>query len=155
MRELAKLLGILAVILIAIAAILVFFGAWPMWQQPAPAQSGPPPITPAEEQLLKNYPSFQYLISYTDTGFAPSTLTVKQGQTVRFTNNSSRQLWVASIGQGSTQIYPGTSSCGGSAFNSCIVLNPGDFWEFTFDQSGAWEFQNALNKDDTGTVTVE
>lgn len=161
MSELGKQLGLLAAIIIVLALVLTLFGAWPHQQPANPVQSSktlPAPTPPTQQQLqqLQNSPAtFQYLVSYTDKGFQPDTLAVKKGQTVRFTNNSSAQLWVASIGEGAYQIYPGTSSCGASAFDSCQALQAGDFWEFTFTQSGTWDFQNNLDKNETGTVTVK
>ena len=62
---------------------------------------------------------------------------------------------VASIGKGDVQIYPGSSDCGGSAFDSCDSLQPGDFWQFTFTEAGTWEFQNNANTKDVGEVIVQ
>jgi plastocyanin len=94
-------------------------------------------------------------ISYTNAGFEPASASIKKGDTVRFTNNSSHALWIASAPTGSETIYPGTSNCGGGAFDTCMPLNPGDFWEFTFTQSGAWGYQNNLNKSDVAIMLVQ
>jgi len=154
MSELAKQLGLLAIVIIVLALVLVLFGAWPSNNQTVLPKNTPPPITASEQEQMQQMPVFQYLVSYTDGGFQPTTLTVKKGDVVRFTNNSSQSLWVASVGEGSDQVYPGASSCGSSPFDSCEALNPGDFWEFTFDQPGTWEFQNNLDKTKSGTLTV-
>src|SRR3989344_7991115 len=46
-----------------------------------------PVPTPADYVTAQK--GFQYLVSYSDDGFIPSVLTVKKGETHRFTNNSS------------------------------------------------------------------
>ena len=162
MRELSnKQLIVLAVILIVILLLVALFGTVPSSQPEnaplATLQTLPAPAAPtaAQMQELQNSPAvFQYLISYTKGGFQPDTLTVQKGDTVRFVNNSSEQLWVASVGSGSNQIYPGTSSCGGSTFDSCGPLQPGDFWEFTFTQSGTYDFQNNVDPTKSGTISI-
>src|SRR6185312_8803915 len=54
-----------------------------------------PPPTPSDEINAPDSHPFQHLVSYTNTGFAPSSLTITVGDTVRFTNNSTGELWVA------------------------------------------------------------
>ncbi len=157
-REL-KLLALLIIVVFisylwSIVAGVPGRGAVPATQQPS-TQAAPPPFTPAVAAQLKQSHGFQMFISYTDRGFQPSSATIKAGDTVRFTNNSSRTLWIASAPSESHGIYPGTSDCGGSALDTCKALNPGDFWEFTFSQSGTWEYQNNLNKSDTAVMRVQ
>jgi plastocyanin len=120
----------------------------------APAAAAPivlPKLTAQEQTTIARSQGFQVLISYTDRGFQPSTATVHPGDTVRFTNNSSRDLRVEAHGN----LYPGTSDCGASAFDSCTPVSPKHFWEFTFDKAGTWNFINALNPQDLGTVTTQ
>lgn len=161
MRELAKQLGLLIVVLVVIAVILTIFGAWPSQQENIPAVTSatstlpiPTPPSAAVLQQLAQHPSVQDLVSYTGNGFEPNSLSVKKGGTVRFTNNSNEDLWIASIGTDANDIYPGTSSCGGSTFDSCQTLHPGDFWEFTFTAPGSYTFQNNLDKTKTATITI-
>ena len=104
--------------------------------------------------LAKSH-GFQYLVSYTDRGFEPATLGVKEGETVRFTNNSGGGLWVASVALPGATVYPGQSDCGASAFGTCAALKPGDFWEFTFDAAGTWSYKNISDTSKTGTITVK
>ena len=52
-----------------------------------------PPINADDTiQALEKTSGFQALVSYTDQGFEPQMTTVKKGDTVRFTNNSSNSL---------------------------------------------------------------
>ena len=112
------------------------------------------PPSPAIMEYLAHSDGFQYLISYTDNGFEPQNLTIKKGEIVRFTNNSHGGLWVASTGEAGT-IYPGTGKeCGQSSFDSCKILNPGEFWEFAFKASGTWSFRNNSDTAKTAIVTV-
>lgn len=116
----------------------------------------PPPFTGEISMALETSKGFQVLVSYTDRGFEPSTALVKKGETVRFTNNSSDDLWVSAIGATSGKIYPsgGGDECGQSAFDSCRTIGRGEFWEFTFDLSGAWSYQNNADTDQVGVVVV-
>ena len=114
-----------------------------------------PVLTPEERTQLENSHGFQALVSYTDGGFEPAKLTIKKGETVRFTNNSSEDLWV-SAGSSSGAVYPGTGKeCGQSAFDSCRVLKPMHFWEFTFDIAGTWGYKNVSDTKMTGVIIVE
>ncbi len=110
-----------------------------------------PEITPTMQAVLEESKGFQALVSYTDRGFEPRSLSIEKGDTVRFTNNSIRDLWVASSG---TPYPRGGDTCGESAFDSCIALKPLEFWEFTFDATGEWQYTDNLHKEFTGTVRV-
>ncbi len=111
----------------------------------------PPPMTETMKTVLEKSSGFQALVSYTDRGFEPQALSIKQGGTVRFTNNSPREIWVASVGVP----YPsGSADCGQSAFDSCVVLKPLEFWEFTFNEKGEWTYADNLHKEFTGKVRV-
>ena len=115
----------------------------------------PPPMTPATREKLEKSHGFQALVSYTDEGFEPREVTIKKGQTIRFTNNSSRDLWVAASADTSDSLYPAVvNGCGSSAFDSCGPIAPQDFWEFTFDSAGAWTFVNNLDKAKSGVAHV-
>jgi plastocyanin len=116
----------------------------------------PPSITPEMDMVIKSGAPFQYIVSYTDTGFEPRTITVKKGETIRFVNNSSQPLlWVASSGE-SGKVYPSDrSKCGQSEFDSCATIDPGAFWQFSFTKSGTWSYKNNANTKETGEVLVK
>lgn len=97
---------------------------------------------------------FAVVISYTDRGFEPETVRIAHGDTVRFTNNSSGELWVAS--HEGARAYPRSyDACGSSDLDSCETLPPQDFWEFTFEERGEWSVTNNLDKSKRVTVIVE
>ena len=122
-----------------IAALLVsglVFGR-SLFQQPAPVagqQSAelyvPPPKRADYSSAQKG---FQYLVSYTVNGFVPASLSVKRGETVRFTNNTSALLQLAIIGA------------------QAPILDRGEYFEYTFATSGSFDFSDGVN---SGTVTV-
>ena len=140
----------LVVIVIGVAALILGRSAsvsTPMHQDPRPAPS------PEVLAQLATSPAFQYLVSYSGAGFAPLTLTVKKGETIRFTNNSHTDLWIAASG---TPLYPSVQNgCGSSALDSCKPIPPGGFWEFTFNVKGTWMYANTLKQSDTATVVVK
>ena len=113
-----------------------------------------PPLTPMMKDVLEESKGFQALVSYTDRGFEPADVVVQKGETVRFTNNSQVDLWIAAVST-SGSVYPSTGKgCGQSAFDSCVPLSPREFWEFTFGVAGTWSYQNNLNMPDVGIVHV-
>jgi plastocyanin len=111
------------------------------------------PATAADTVAVQENEQFQFLVSYTDSGFEPLVTTVEAGDTVRFTNNSTGSMWIAATG---TTLYPLVrNGCGSSALDSCVALAPGQSWQFTFNQKGTWQFYNNLNKANVGTINVE
>jgi len=100
---------------------------------------------------------FHALISYTDDGYAPTKVTIKRGETVRFVNNAAEDSWPASAVHPTHGIYPekDDSNCLGSSFDACRGLVAGEFWEFTFNETGTWRFHDHLHPYDTGSVVVE
>lgn len=86
-------------------------------------------------------------VSYTNSCFSPSTLTVKQGQTVSFINNSSRSMQPASNDHPSHTDYP--------EFDSGSPVEKGETYEFTFTKKGTWGYHDHLRESCSGTVIVE
>ena len=116
----------------------------------------PPRPAPTEKDMIANQSprGFQLLVSYVNSGFEPKEATIHTGDTVRFTNNSSHEMWVASDGS-SGPVYPGVQNgCGSSALDTCKTLRPGEYWEFTFTQVGSWSFVNNLDKSASGVLIV-
>lgn len=86
-------------------------------------------------------------VSYTDQGFMPSSLEVRQGQTVKFMNVSTRGMWVASLPHPSHTLYP--------TFDQKIEGTRGEFYEFTFTKSGTWKYHNHVDPSKTGIIIVK
>jgi len=100
---------------------------------------------------------FAALVTYTDSGFEPAVVTIKKGETVRFVDQSTGGMWVASAKHPTHAVYPQKSEtdCLGSSFDSCRALSAGEFWEFTFDEAGTWKYHNHVQPGHVGTVVVE
>ncbi|MBI5456176.1 hypothetical protein HY969_00370 [Candidatus Kaiserbacteria bacterium] len=137
------------VALVAVAAVLYI-----VWPQLASA--------PADTQQ-KNTDSvipdtYDALISYTEEGYSPSSVTIKKGQSVRWTNDAASDVetWPASAVHPTHSIYPETTGndCLGSAFDACRGLKKGGVWQFTFNEVGEWRFHDHLHPSKTGVVIV-
>ena len=157
----------LAVLLSCMIAVVYLFSinvpAVPRAQNASPSLAGKirvgdapiPPYSASTRMKLEQSKGFQHLVSYTENGFEPSRITVKNGETVRFANNSSYDVWIAADGR-NVQIYPRTREvCGSSDLDSCEPFPPQDFWEFTFTIPGEWRVVNNLDKSKGGVVTVQ
>lgn len=110
----------------------------------------------ADEPEPQGDPIFHALVEYTDSGFSPATVTVSQGETVRFVNNSSRGVWVGGDNHPTHGIYPEVTEndCLGTSFDTCRTLQAGEFWEFTFNHKGEWGYHNHVRASEAGTVVV-
>jgi plastocyanin len=160
-----KQLVLFVIVIIGIGLLLVLFRVWPSATthtsvnptSPSGIRVPPPQPAPSTSDTIaaQSADTFQLVISYVNSGFEPATSTVQVGDTVRFTNNSTGQLWVASAPPASGEQYPGNSLCGTSALDSCGALPPGQFWEFTFTQPGTWEVVNNFDKSETASITVQ
>jgi plastocyanin len=87
------------------------------------------------------------VVSYTDTGFSPSPLMVKQGTTVVFVNESSKKMLVASASYPQHQILP--------TFVQKSAVGTNGVYEYTFSSVGTWKYQNDEMPNESGVVIVE
>ena len=130
-RTLLILLAVVLVIVGFVYAITVLMQG-PQRPTVAPLASvsfpaGTPAPTAADYVAAQK--GFQYLVSYTSTGFAPTTLSVKKGETIRFTNNSNSTLRLS---------LPGAAP-----------LAHGAYFEYTFDKA------DTLTVADGGANTIQ
>jgi len=86
------------------------------------------------------------IISYTNDGFVPEDQTVAIGATVRFVNNSSVSMWVASDDHPTHKELP--------EFDNKQGVGPGETYEFTFEEAGKWKYHDHLNPNAEGTISV-
>lgn len=100
-------------------------------------------------------------ITYTESGFSPAPLSVAQGTTVTFVNESGRDVWPASAIHPTHTVYDGTSlsehcpDLSGIAFDVCGGIAPGGSWSFTFTKAGEWTYHDHLNPRNFGKVIVQ
>jgi plastocyanin len=100
-------------------------------------------------------PSFK-LVEYTDAGFSPNQIEIVAGETIRFVNGSSGNMWVGSAMHPTHNNYPEKTEndCLGSAFDQCQSVGNGDFWEFTFNVAGEHGYHNHADSSKWGRVIV-
>ncbi len=87
-------------------------------------------------------------ISYTNNCYSPANITIKNGDTVRFTNNaSSRKMEPASDDHPSHEEY--------SEFDAKNGISPSGTYSFTFTKTGSWGYHDHIKPSCTGVITVQ
>ncbi len=144
---------------IVIGIVVVVFGAavlYIVWPQFASAPGEEVQQTGGGMNTIPD--SYDALISYTEEGYSPSSVTITKGQSVRWTNDATTDVetWPASAVHPTHSIYPETTGddCLGSAFDACRGLKKGGVWQFTFNEVGEWRFHDHLHPSKTGVVIV-
>ncbi len=96
-------------------------------------------------------------VIYNGDSFAPSSVTIRKGGTVKWVNTSGGKMWVASAQHPTHGVYNGTSrtehcpDSTGTAFDQCV--GGGDY-SFTFDKVGTWSYHDHINSNLFGKVVV-
>ncbi len=140
------LLWIVIIIVIVAGAYLLFWNTASAPSTPAANNTNGTPAT----------------ITLTDSGFSPSSITVKKGQAVTWVNESTQAMWVASAPHPAHTGYDGASLnehcaagyAGPAPFDECAEAQTGGSYTFTFDKAGTWKYHNHLRVEETGTVIV-
>ncbi len=96
--------------------------------------------------VIKGDTNIAATITYTDTGYTPTTVTIEKGQTVAFVNKSSVPMWAASNPHPAHTILPSFDQFEGTA--------PGTTYTYTFDEVGTWNFHDHINPTSGGSVIV-
>ena len=157
-----------------IVVIILALGGWWLWSQ----NSAQAPVTenaPTNQTGTVNNPDQSnpisleatvmvgktYEVVYTDSGFSPSNLTIKVGDTVTWKNQGSSGMWIGSAMHPTHMVYSGTdlkSHCPDTAntsFDECKADQPGTSWSFTFTKTGSFGYHNHVNSSKFGKVVVE
>lgn len=98
------------------------------------------------------------VVEYTGDGFDPARLRVEAGTAVRWEDRSNGSMWVASddhpthAGYDNTSRTEHCSNGSSSSFDSCQVR---ETYNFTFDESGEYDYHNHDQPAHNGTVVVE
>lgn len=88
----------------------------------------------------------EIVITLTEDGFIPSTLTLDTGTTVTFVSDTGAFFWPASNPHPTHTIY--------SAFDPQEPVRPDGKWSFVFTEEGTWRYHDHLAPYYTGTITV-
>ncbi len=110
------------------------------------------------ESSSTNTQGYDAMVDWSTSGFNPTTITIKKGQTVRFMNNdTSASFWPASDIHPTHSLYPqkSASDCLGSSFDACKALGPGQYFDFTFSYAGKWGCHNHLRASQKCTIVVQ
>ena len=156
------LLGLVVLGLGALVGWYLMGGKNPIQLPNAPTPTVLPRITQAPVDNLLRTSSFpsgngvggsekggevaRLVVTYTDTGFAPSPLMVSVGQTVTFVNESTGGMWVASAVHPTHSVLPG--------FDQKKSVAKGASYEYMFLKVGTWKYHNHVKPSDTATVVV-
>lgn len=153
--------------IIIIALLVVGFGVYAFTanQAAAPEEEGVvQPNGPTSGSMpASDIDTATALITLTDEGFSPNTVTVSVGDTVRFLNQSSRGMWIGADEHPTHTEYDGTSTrehcADGQAingtFDQCSQVPVGEMWEYTFTKAGTFGYHNHVGASSKGTVVVE
>ncbi len=139
---------------IIIAVVVVLVGGYFVLK----SSGVPVPEVPGIE--LPEITAGENIVTYTDSGYAPSPLTVMVGETVTFRNESSEAMWTASAMHPTHTTYSGTAleehcpDVANTSFDACTGIQPGDEWPFTFLKEGTWNYHNHLNSSHFGSIVV-
>lgn len=148
---------------IAVLALVVIGGV--MYAISTNKAVAPAPVAAPQESALEEEAtpaSSAALVTLTDSGFTPATVTVNVGDTVRFQNDSARGMWVGSDEHPTHTDYDGTSTrehCAdgmntNGTFDQCGSSNAGSTWEYTFTKSGTFGYHNHVGASSKGTIIV-
>lgn len=119
--------------------------------------------------------STKNVIEITDTGFKPSSLTIKKGEVVTFISKATAPVWPAGDVHPTHDTYPsavyakegdqaksfGSKACveygirKGDVFDPCKLLLPEETFTFQFNEKGAWGFHNHVRPEHTGKIIIE
>lgn len=125
-------------------------------EQPV-TQPTTPVATPAKSTPVQTAPlPFTATVIYTGTRFVPEEVVIIEGGTVRFANQSSEQMWIATDNHPTHDRYPvkKATSCSGNAFDQCASVGTGSSWTFAFTETGTWGFHNHVRAQDSAKVVV-
>lgn len=118
-----------------------------------------PPANPGQDITT---PPTEFNVSYTNSGFSHAggtgPITIKRGDILVFTNNSTREFQPASATHPTHKDYPENQNraCPDPEnFDACSPLPPGSFYKFRFYHSGTWTFHDHLAPEFEGRVIVE
>lgn len=110
----------------------------PPEQSQEPTTTTPKPTVPTHKT---------YTISFTNSCYSPDTITIANGDTIKFSNNSNKDMWPASDNHPSHTIYP--------EFDAGQSIAPGGSYSFTFTKTGTWGFHDHNKPNCDGVITVK
>lgn len=107
----------------------------------------PASMTEADMPAM-NMPGMKAMVKvrYTDKGFVPAKIEVKVGDMVEFINESSVDMWVASVPHPAHTKLP--------SFDQFRIYKKGAIYRYVFNKKGTWEYHDHINPSTGGVVIV-
>lgn len=117
----------------------------PVVSKPVTTAVSPKPVasTPSLPAMTKDG---AYIVSYTNSGFSPKSLTIKTGKSVHFVNNSAKAMSI---------VTTTTQNQVQSELNQGKTVGQGGTYDFTFLAPGTWVYMNRNAQSDFATIIVE
>jgi plastocyanin len=164
MNKKSLIIGII-IVLVVVGAVLIQRGggdqAAELSQQTSDENPPAGPNDPTIDPPIIDDAEDPVVITFTNNGFNPRSVTVEVGVPVVFKNESSDDFWPASAVHPTHSVYPGSDieKCGGPEedliFDSCGGVAPGESWSFSFDTEGEWGYHDHLDSKNTGMIVAE
>jgi len=86
-------------------------------------------------------------VVFVDSGFVPDIVEINVGDTVRFVNNSSTNMWIASDEHPTHMLLP--------TLDQLEEVGANGVYEYTFTKIGTWTYHNDVDTSLTGVVIVK
>lgn len=109
-----------------------------------------PQVSPTTTQVSETTQSTRVIITYSSSGFSPSTVTAKSYGKITWVNKSDRQV---KIGANPHPIHTGNKEVSGGEFT--LDLQPGEEKTVVVSKVGTFGYHNHLNSSEEGTIVVE
>src|SRR3989344_5462020 len=156
-----SIIGFIVLIILVAAGYLLFIGNKQFKQESFTNENMARETTLEGSENDSLDTATQYEIIYTDSGYSPSELTIKIGDTVTWKNESSSGMWTASAMHPTHTLYSGTSleeHCKNNqsdSFDECSSIKSGESWSFTFEKQGTWPYHNHVQTGHFGKIIVK
>lgn len=104
-------------------------------------------VTAYTTTRAKEGASYVATVTLTDQGFSPRIVEIKEGESVRFINKSSKSMRIASDEYAGSPIYAG--------FNQVKSVGINGTYSLSFTEAGVWGYHNLDTASDMGVVYVK
>lgn len=137
---------IIAIILVVLVGGLVWYSMTQQTELPQP-NTATPTTSPRDTTTNTEGETDQdvSVITYTDNGFSPSTLTVKAGDTITIKNDAESPVQFSSDDHPTHREHPEINM---------QVLQPGGERQLTIAEPGTYMYHDHLDPNHTGTIIV-
>lgn len=88
-----------------------------------------------------------YEITLTENGFTPNEITIKPGDSIKFSTTLNKPFWPASDLHPTHGIYP--------EFDPQQPIDPQSSWTFKFLKTGRWKYHDHLNPSQRGIIITQ